>query len=480
MIGFRTAAGWLDLSPGTIGLEISNPFFRYDAVPGVTSYPFGLPMTPGNLRRLNFPHVRAEQGETPAPEPVECYLDHQLWRIGSLIYEEHQPEKRVLQYKFVAAADDLAARIEGLKLAELDLGQVPLVVTHDHPDYALGMLKNPGFYGDKQVGYLGLLNAHIGGNYVGTFLSPQLRLVPLLRRVLAHVGFDVEGAWLSEPDVEQLVVYSDRVAEDAAGSVATHVVFNQYVPTGLTVAQLLVALQKLFALGYDFDPVRRILRITRLREVALDDAYLVRAAGAVTRAIGPKYEGYLLRMGLEDGEQNKQFDTSWRELRIDGGKTELATDAGTLLTVLDAGLERLLPLVDAKGASPAHELGNDSRCGLRLLFDRGLQPAAGGAYPLVTSGHVNTAGQAVGELALQWAGPQGLYAQCHQPWLDLLARAGVEERTQPFRIGDLLTLSPARKELVGPRKYLWEKISLSIHTARRLESARFTYRPVRR
>lgn len=447
MMGLKTALGWLDLQPGTVGIEISNPFFQYDAVPGVTTYPFSLPMTPGNLRRLNFPHVRAAQGEQPAPEPVEFYVDGQLWRVGSLLYQEYQPNKQVLVYKFAAGADDLQARIEGLTLASLDLGTVPLGQDLQH-DYSLRTLRNVDFYGDKYPGFSGLLNA-------GGVLSPQPRLVPLLRRVLGAVGYTVAGEWLTRPAVRQLSVYSDRAAEDAAGNRLAAIALNQFVPTSTEVSAALVALQQLFALGFDFDTVRRQLRIVPLREVAEDDAYLVREPGVLTRAVPSLYQGYTLEMGLEsDDALNKTLDTSWAKLVLDAGKTSVKTEAGTL-HVVDG-----LPTIRTRGASPARELGNDSRCGLRLLFDRDAQLA--------------------GDLVLRWAGAQGLYQQCHKPWLDLLARAGTEERTMPFRIADLLSLNPARKELVGPRKYLWEKVSLSVSTSTRLQAARFTYRPVRR
>ncbi|MBC6698866.1 hypothetical protein [Hymenobacter sp. BT190] len=472
MIGLKTSRGWLDLLPGTVGIEISNPYFRYDAVPGVTTYPFGLPMTPPNLRQLGFPHVLAAQGELPAPEPVEFYLDGLLWRVGSLVYQEYQPEKRLLQYKFVAGATDLQSRIDGLQLSALDLGQVPLELRADAPDYALGIMRNTAFYGDKNPAYSGYLNPYFGGSYTGVAVAPQLRLVPLLRRVLATVGYTVSGEWLSDASVRQLVAYSNRVAEDGAGVRLPELVLSRHVPAELKVGGLLVELQKLFGLGYDFDLVRRELRIVRLRDVALDDAYLVRDAGQLTRALPTAYEGYSLELSFEsEDEQLKGFDNSWAKLVLGAGKLPIKAEAGTLHCLTDGPTGQLMPHIVAKGASPAYELGDDSRCGLRLLFDRGLQ----GGYPQCTNGR-----ELGSALALQWAGVNGLYAQCHQPWLELLARAGSEERVVPFRVGDLLSLNPGRKELLGPRKYLWEKMSLTASTARRLESARCTYRPVRR
>jgi hypothetical protein len=137
--------------------------------------------------------------------------------------------------------------------------------------------------------------------------------------------------------------------------------------------------------------------------------------------------------------------------------------------------------VETKGASLAYDLGDDSRCGLRLLFDRGLQPASNGnLYPLATWGRENYAGIPCGDSTLHWDGDRGLYATWHQAWLDFLDRATSREATMEFRVTDLLTLDPARKEMVNSRKYLWEKVSLSLKTTgATLETAQYTYRYVR-
>ena len=469
MIALKTAAGWLDLLPGTIGIEISNPYFRYDAVPGVTTYPFGLPMSPKNLRDLNFSHLVAAQGQVVPPVPVEFYLDGLLWRLGSLVYQDFQPERRVLQYQFVSAAGDLATQIEGLRLGTMDLGGELLFESQPfNVDYALGTIRNVSFYGeDSPPGYSGFLNGYANGDYTGD-VAPQPRLVPLLRRALGAVGYSLTGDWLTSPEARQLVLYSDRVTGGLVN-------LAEHVPPEMSPGQLLVALQKLLGLGYDFSPARREVRISRLRDIARNPEYVVRDPGRLTRSTPPLADGFTLELSLEpQDELTKALDTSWTRLVVGAGKTPIKTDAGTL--VCDTPSGQLMPIVEMKGAGPSALLNEVSQVGLRLLFDRGLQPDlnTGALYPQLTNGREDGS-----PLALAWAGANGLYAQCHQPWLDFLGRAGTEERTVPFRIDDLLALDPARKEMLGPRKYLWEKVSLSVSTTTRLETARFIYRPIR-
>jgi hypothetical protein len=70
---------------------------------------------------------------------------------------------------------------------------------------------------------------------------------------------------------------------------------------------VLLALQKFFALAFDFHPVRRLVRIRALRDVVADQAYLTRTGGpAKTTAVTA--DGYTLTMGLEDDELNKTLD----------------------------------------------------------------------------------------------------------------------------------------------------------------------------
>jgi len=491
MIGLKVAAGWLELVSATVSLEVSSPFFDADTIPGTISYPFALALSPANLVALNFPHVRADQGEVIAPEPVEFYLEGILRWVGSLVYLGCDEERQVLEYHFVADAADLATRLDGVSLPQLALGTALLELRPDAALYALPCLRNTLFYdNDKVPDYGHIVNYYAGGAYQPLASSkrspivPFLRLVPLLRRVFAALDYEVAGDWLDLPEVKQLVIYSDRAAEDAQGNVLVTFALNRHVPD-LPVADMLLALQKFFGLGYDFHPVRRQVRIRALRDVVADQGYVARTGGpAKTTAVTA--DGYTLTMGLEDDELNKTLDTGWAKLVIGKGKQEISTEAGTLHVVREPNPRApthtwAVPAVEAKGASPAFDQGDDSRCGLRLLFDRGLQPdSTAQPYPLATWDVRNAIGVAVGTSTLRWDGPFGLYATWHAGWLDFLSRATTKERRMEFGIADLLTLDAGRKELVEGKKFLWEKVSLSLSTTgRALESARFTYRYTR-
>lgn len=490
MIGLKTAGGWLELAEGTISLEINNPFFSADTVPGTLTYPFGVAMTPTNQVALNFPHVRVEHGEKIAPEPCGFYLEGVLRWFGSLVYLAVREADQVFEYNFVADAADLATRIEGVSLASLDLGTVALNLVPDAPDYALPCLRNAAFYDEDKVTYCQVVNYYRNGSYQlspggkHAPIVPFLRLVPLVRRMFGAFDYQVSGPWLDELEVQQLVIYSDRAAEDEAGQVLVTFALNRHVPD-LPVADVLLGLQKFFGLAYDFHPVRREVRIRSLRDVIADPAYVDRTGGpAHTTAVTT--DGFILEMGLEDDDLNKTLDTSWAKLVVGKGQESISTVAGTLHVVREAdpaGPDRqwLVPAVAAKGASRAFEAGDDSRCGLRLLYDRGLQPdSQGQPYPLATWDRLNYARARVGQTTLHWADEGGLYATWYAGWLGFLDRASTRERDMQFGVADLLTLDPGRKELVDGKKYLWERVSLSLSTTDyALQTATFIYRYTR-
>lgn len=490
MIGLQVAAGWLDLAPGTISLDISSPYFSADTVPGTTTYPFGLPMSPGNLRRLDFPHLRADQGERVPDLPCSFYIEGALRWVGALVYLDCDEERGLLEYHFVADAADLGGRIDGVNLPQLDLGTVTLELRPDAADYALPCVRNADFYdADKVPAYAQVLNYYRNGAYQPrpggrrSPVVPFLRLVPLLRRVMGALGYGLSGPWLDLPEVKQLVIYSDRAAEDVTGLVPAQLQLNRHVPD-IGVADLLVDLQKLLGLAYDFHPVRRELRIRTLRDVIADSAYVSRRGGPA-RTTAVTTDGYTLEMELEqDDELNKTLDVGWQKLVVGNGKEVISTKAGTLHAVreadpLDVNRQWLVPALAVKGASPLAGQGDDSRCGLRLLFDQGLQrDSQGQPYPLATWGQLDFAGNTIGLSTLHWDGPAGLYATWHAGWLAFLSRATSKERTMQFALADLLALDPARKELADDgKKYLWEKVSLSLSTTGQpLATAAYTYR----
>ncbi|WP_310391572.1 hypothetical protein [Hymenobacter sp.] len=482
MIRLLTAAGELELPDQDLSLDIANPYFQTDAIPGTTTLPFDLPWSKANLRALNFPDRYRGPGGPP-PVAAQLYLDGPLYRTGKLVYQALDAKARKLSYTFVADAADLATDIRDVLLTALDLGTVPLQRTPSTADYALAPVRNAAFCGEKNPAFTsGVVNYYAGGAFpqgAGYPLAPMPYVLPILRKVLAAFGWTLTGPWLDDPEVQTLVMYSDCMLATAA----TEVVLARHVPA-ISVGAFLLGLQNACCLGYDFNPLRKELRVKALREVvAAARAGYVDREGTRQKATPNETNGFWLRSAPDtEDELDKTLDVAWQQLRVGAGGEVVEGGAGSLHEVragdkLLPARTWLLPAIEAAGAGPEFEMGEDSRVGLRLLFYRGLQPdSQGNAYPLASREAANLAGDPVGAYALSWAGPKGLYAQWHRPWLDFRARAVASEYETRFRIADLQALDPGVAERLDEHLHFWEKISVKVRGDQRLSTATVTYR----
>ena len=487
MIRFVTARGELTLPAGEIEVAIASPYFDTDTIPGSTSYPFDLAATGDNPRVLNHPHLVRTPGGPP-PEPTDCYLDGVLWRRGSLVFRSYDAPKRVYRYNFVADATDLAKQLAGLRLPDLALPDLVFARTAAaQAGYVLAPVRNTAFFGDddKNPAFKGILNwpspaGGLGAPGPNQVYVPMLYLVPALRAVMATIGYTLTGTWVDDPEVQTAVIYSDRAL---ASTVAVGDAFPmaRHLPE-LTVPELLLGLQNLFCLGLYFITGKKELRIDALRGVVQRGPYVARPGALLTTAGTNDTRGFTLVQEPDTNDElDKTLDVSWQKMQVGAGGEEIKAQAGTLHLVREAdpntpGREWLVPAISAKGASPEYDVGDDSRTGLRLLFDRGLQhDSQGHPYRLLSSGTEDYAGASVGEYSLHWAGPAGLYETWHRPWLDFRARAVPREYTVPFRITDLLTLDPATHELVDYHLLLWQQVSLKVGAGNPLQSATITY-----
>lgn len=484
MIRLVTVAGQQELLlPGELSLDLDNPGFQADAIPGTWSLPFELPWAGQNLVALDFPQNYRGPGGPP-PVAVDCYLDGVRWRRGKLVYLSVDAEARLLKYNLVADAADLATLIQDVKLDTLDLGMAPLLQGVPAAEYALLPVRNQTFYGDKDkapAGYVGYLNYVPAGSsspVPGTALAPQPYLVPLLRKVLAHFGYELTGSWAADAEINQLVLYSDRLCVDPGT-----VTLNRHVP-GIDVADLLLGVAGLFCLQLYFNPLSRQARFTPLREVVAGAAAGQRPrAGRWLSSTANTTNGFLLKSEPDTNDElDKSLDTAWQQLRVGAGGEEQAVKAGTLhqVDVTDGNRNWLVSAYEGKGAVPGNaDVGDESRVGLRLLFNRGLQPdTAGNQYPLGTGGTLNAAGATVGAYSLRWDGPAGLYQVWHQGWLAFRARAVQHVYQCQLRVGDLLLLDPGQADLVDYHLCFWERVSLSVAAGSPLTTATFTYQEV--
>ena len=493
MTGFQTAGEWLDFA-GSVGLEIRSPLFDHQSIPGVLSYPVSFQDTPRNRRLLGFPALRARRVGPVAAAEADLYVGGSLWRRGLLQYQGYDAEKGEYTYQFQADADALGAQLQDALLSGLDLGTVPVQLDAETADYVLLPVRNAAFYDKEKNPAWGTIanyytlggrlpaNTDPGAQHVTTTV-PMLKLGPLLTRVLALYGWEIGGPWLDDPEIQQLVVYSIHSLDLPTGaSPATSFRLADALPD-VRVADLLLTLQQLFALGFVFNAGRRQIQVVPLRAVVAGTGYQTRAgAGPLYRDVANALNGFRLAF-TADSDDELLKSAPWPELTLGGGAELIQPAADTLRMVREAdpqqpGREWLVPAAEQPGYSARTDFDQASTRSsqLRLLFYRGLQPdSQGHRYPLGTAGAVDYHGATVGQYALAWDGPQGLYQQWHKPWLDFRANARQEERDVQLTLGEFLALDPTRADRVQGLHFLWEAVSLTVGGEQTLAPASFTY-----
>jgi hypothetical protein len=302
-----------------------------------------------------------------------------------------------------------------------------------------------------------------------------LTLRPLLRKVLAHLGYTLTGSWAQHPELAQVVLYSDRLCVDAST-----VTLNQHVPA-VDAGDLLLDIAGYFCLQLYFNPNTLEARFSPLSEMVATAAAGQRPrVGRRQSTVANATTGFTLMLEPDTGDElDKTLDTSWQKLVVGKGGEAQTFKIGTLhlVTVAEGQRTWLVPAYEGKGAVPGNtDVGNESKVGLRLLFNRGFQPdSSGQRYPLGTPGTTNQAGAVVGTLDLRLPGPLGIVATWHQAWLDFRARAVQHTYLSSLTVADLLTLDPSQAELVDYHLCFWEKISLTLSASAPLRAATITY-----
>jgi hypothetical protein len=493
MTGFNTQGEWLDFAK-VVGREIRSPLFDVDSVPGILSYPVAFADTDRNRRLLGFPAVRSRQGGALPVVEVDYYIGGLLWRRGALRYQDYNSRAREYRYQFEADADALATRLDGVTLPQLTLPTQAVQRSPETADYVLAPIRNTAFYDpDKNPNWSGIVNYYARGNALvnqpGTphqyALVPLLKVVPLLRRAFAQFGYELSGPWIDDPEIQTLCLYSTRALDGATGSEPATTFNLADVLPDERVAELLLALQQLFCIAYVFAPGRRQVSIVALRDVVANPAATRREPLADFRDVAPAVDGFLLGF-TPDGDDDLLKAAPWAEVRVGNAKETIRPAADTLRMVREVdpvtpARRWLVPAAEQAGQSPRTDFEQtDNRLShLRFLFYRGLQAdSLGLTYPLVSSGTVNYAYQSVGNYALTWDGPKGLYETWHKPWLDFRATARVEERTVRLTLGEFLALDPCAKDLVANLKFLWESISLEVGGEGTLSAATITYHQI--
>ncbi|QNF34370.1 hypothetical protein HUW51_17175 [Adhaeribacter swui] len=471
MVGYRINKTWLDLPPDlSVQMEIYNPLFQTDYIPGSLTYPFNLPADSKlNQRELSFPGELAVSRYSKKFFSAQMYLMDQLWRVGKL-----NVLKKVKDYSvnFQTDIGDIESRLKEDNLRDLNLGTAPLSMqpADIYPGslYALFPLKNPGFYDGKKETFGKYLNYYADGFPVASGIHTQTPfpyLVHVLYQVMAHYGYRIQGAWLEEESTRRLVIYNNQVPAGAPFPI------NRHVPD-MKVNEFLRAVRSLLGLGFIFNTTAKIMQVVKLKDVLRSTAYV-----DWTSRAKPSYEwepnltnGFTLKQEPDGSDEiYKTQPSGFGTFKVGAAKEEITYPAGTLPTLfqadeLNTSRQWLVPQANQKGSTLEMDIG-ENKFALRLLSYAGMQPdSQGNLYPQGTNA------------PLVWDGPDGLYNQAHKEWIEFRGTTELVEAKINFTIEDLLRLKPDLKAMIryedGTIKALWEKITLGINNKTGIQEAK--------
>jgi len=484
MIGFNINDEALDLEPGTmVQVEYFSSLFDVDRIPGMLTYPITLPWSKKNKRLLGFPGQLSVRSYRKEPFACSMYLSN-LWRVGKLFVLG--TSDKGISVNFQSDVGDLGEAFKNDSLRDLDLGTDQLVdaVRDIYPatKYALFPVRNPAFYDGKNPDFCQYLNYYDGGFKTNLNSSvhrhartPFPYLVYIMRRVMAHYGYTLSGAWLEEEETRRLVIYNTQSLDQpgsASNAFRSGIRFNEHVPD-MKVNEFMKAIRAAFGLAYIFNTTTKTMEILRLRDVICNTDYVDwRPRNLHVKEWKPnESEGFRLELKPDSGDAlNEQLPDTAFVYQTGKGKQAISTALGTLQMhrgedALKAGRHWLLPEASQKGGSAI--FGGEAKFSLRLLSYRGLQPDnAGALYPLGTSSTANYGNQEIGSMALAWSGTKGLYEQCHRHWLEFLSETETIETEIDLNMSDLRTLRQELKVMVRDEqaylKALWGKVSVSV------------------
>lgn len=462
MISFRYHNTAVQLPDGaSVAFELLNPLFS-EKIPGSKVYNFDVLRTPAMSRLFGFPDLLESTGELEVFPGVEMYLENHLWRRGTFRLKKVLPER--MQFTFHADAGELASQFAATSLRSLNLGtDAPNYSGEGYPQasHVFFPVRNPAFYADNaNPDYAGVVNRFTSGSFVANGPANTNTLVPfpfllhIMNRAAQAMGFlGVRGSWTESQAARELVIYNTRDIMRMQGGILMPenvIDFRNHVPD-LPVGVFFRAIKNLFGLYMNINSQSRYIEIEPIREVMKRNNYydLTRVSDKQVSKELAFRQGFTLSMAQDDNDAlYKANEGSPRQaatsLQLGAGQQAYRSEAGTLFMTEDAAM----PQAEQPGNAPAYEQAHEY--GFRLLFYRGRING------------IPTGSSATDGLRLGYAGPNSLYQQCWQAWLERLSQSIRVETSLRLSALDLINLDLSQKFRREHLAYFLEEVKANV------------------
>lgn len=484
----------LELYPDTsFDLEMNSWLFSdNDQLLGSFTYDFKFPLSPSNMAFLEYRHL-AEQPYREIPVyaslsdalTLMCNLAYSIEGkdgIGFLKFEHAQVNAKIKSVKLSELLTEVVylgrspAQAASLmeEMARAALGHYPIVfapvynpemverdfnVTRDdleglpattfitytrndtvnawglRPDGTRGFLYNTTQVLLQKIGPVTVNVTTIGAGIVNV---PYVFMTYVLQKVMDFLGFGIESAWFSDPEIQCRVIYNTQAltsfTETTQAKPVISVKVSEHVPD-LTIAEFIKAIRKYYALCIDFDAVRGRVEIIPFKTIEVSNDYADWREYQTNEAVRierPSGQGWKVKFEEDSadklykelkpvtefliGEGEQSYPVPLSTLPMLRQKNE---DTGTLWSIPNSKQSgNLRGRFYAKSENFSDTFPPKNEFKLRLLAYRGMQPdLEGNVYPFITSEIYDTKGNKVGQLSDNPELTSSVYAHYMKPYL---------------------------------------------------------------
>lgn len=231
MFALRIGSRYVVLdTESTLSLEINNPLFETELLPGDWTLPFTVPDHPTNNIIFNLPKDISNTAEFEQAYDAELYIGGNLYSLGRI--NVTMAEQGRYSLVFGNEISRLKAALENKKLNEFDYGGLRTfgtttndIIAHAKTvssaaplvyDYAFPLIKNNDFYNGKNADFGSVINFYSAGAYAKNALNNNAyALVPmpyihyLLNTLFAEAGLLLRGDFMEDAEMKQLIAYSN-------------------------------------------------------------------------------------------------------------------------------------------------------------------------------------------------------------------------------------------------------------------------------
>lgn len=367
MITFKINDIALDLSQDfSISFEKTSPLFAENAGERAYSYPIKLPLTPTNRQALAFIDLAdsAALFETSYPCVISesgndlvvglFYISSIDANINGYVLEEtFEPEVLDTRLKAIDMGGDISY-VDGITYDYMyEVANDAMTGNCDTWDFCFPPTKNSRFYEGAEtpnspdmvtLGPSYQTLPYIFGGYVNLWMTdiqsyfqliiapgiipdypldtdvidipaqstfvPYPYLITILRKIAAHLGYELQGSWVNDDAIKKLCIYN-TYSLDYWERVSSTEVYNTFnVPINLTnhipditISEFFDAIKNLFNLSIEIDSRKKEIRIDA-KKTFLSPVHEEISANHTLTAIAPPKttEGFSLAMTIDEDD----------------------------------------------------------------------------------------------------------------------------------------------------------------------------------